>query len=146
MDGRGLGIALESVLARICRAALGIALWLVPIALGLAICLANPPVAENLRNLIFDQYQRLKPRAWTPDLPVRVIDIDDASLEKIGQWPWPRKRLADLAEKLDALGAAAVVFDILFAEEDRLTPENMLAQLPDVPERAALGRRSPRKA
>jgi adenylate cyclase len=125
-------------LMRIWRAVLSLALWVAPIAIGLAICLANPPVAENLRNLIFDQYQRIEPREWSPDLPVRVIDIDDASLEKIGQWPWPRKRLGDLAEKLHALGAVAIVFDVLFSEEDRLTPENMLAQLPDVPERTAL--------
>ncbi len=119
-------------------AGLGALLWVAPIGLGLVISLGNPPIAENLRNLIFDEYQRIEPRAWTPDLPVRVIDIDDASLEKIGQWPWPRKRLAELADKLNELGAAAIVFDILFAEEDRLTPENMLAQLPDISERLAL--------
>lgn len=137
MDKPSLIIGLKDQLAKLWRAGLGAALWCAPIAIGLAICFANPPVADNLRNLIFDNYQRLSPRAWTPDLPVRVIDIDDASLEKLGQWPWPRSRLSDLAEKLNELGAAAVVFDVLFAERDRLTPENMLTQLPDIPERDA---------
>ncbi len=128
--------AIKQLMMRLWRASLGLALWFAPITLGLAVCLANPPLLDNLRNLIFDNYQRISPRAWTPDLPVRVIDIDDASLEKLGQWPWPRARLAALAEKLNELGAAAIVFDILFAERDRLTPENMLTQLPDIPERS----------
>jgi adenylate cyclase len=137
MARQGFKNLFKNPLSRLWRVSLGLSLWLAPIALGLALCFANPTAVDNLRNLIFDQYQRISPRAWTPDLPVRVIDIDDASLEKIGQWPWPRKRLAELAQKLNELGAAAVVFDILFAEKDRLTPENMLAELPDIPERNA---------
>jgi adenylate cyclase len=133
------GAPYNDVLMRLWKTSLNVVLWVAPIGLGLAVCFANPPIVENLRNLVFDEYQRIEPRPWTPDLPVRVIDIDDASLEKIGQWPWPRKRLAELAEKLNGLGAAAIVFDVLMAEQDRLTPENMLAQLPDIPERDALG-------
>jgi adenylate cyclase len=128
----------KDVLKRLWKASLSATLWVAPIGLGLAISLADPRFVENLRNLVFDEYQKIEPRPWTPDLPVRVIDIDDASLQQIGQWPWPRNRLAELADKLNELGAAAIVFDVLFAEEDRLTPENMLAQLPDIPERNAL--------
>jgi len=127
--------AIKDGLLTLWHGGLGLVIWLAPVALGVAICFANPPVLENLRNLVFDHYQKIAPRQWTPDLPVRVIDIDDASLRKIGQWPWPRSRLAELAGKLHSLGAAAVVFDILFAEQDRLTPESMLEQLPDLPER-----------
>jgi adenylate cyclase len=132
--------AIQHSFSRLRRASISSVLWLAPLILGLMIGSANPPVLESLRNLVFDQYQRFAPREWSPDLPVRVIDIDDASLKAIGQWPWPRKRVAELAAKLHALGAAAIVFDILFAEEDRLTAEAMLAQLPDIPERTALGK------
>ena len=99
--------------------------------------LASSPLAETLRNLVFDQYQKLGPRPWTPDLPVRVVAIDDASLQQFGQWPWPRKLLADLTERLAAQGAAAVAFDIVFAEEERSAPASLLARLPAIPERDA---------
>jgi adenylate cyclase len=112
--------------------------WCLPICIGLLVMLASPPVAQVLRNLVFDQYQRAQPRPWTPDLPVRVVAIDDASLQQLGQWPWPRKTLADLADRLYAQGAAAIAFDIVFAEEDRAAPRNLLKSLPNIPEREAL--------
>lgn len=111
--------------------------WCLPVLLGLAVMLASPPLAETLRNLVFDQYQKLEPRPWTPDLAVRVVAIDDFSLQQLGQWPWPRKLLADLAERLTAQGAAAVAFDIVFAEEDRAAPASLLARLPALAERDA---------
>ena len=52
-----------------------------------------------------------------------LIDIDEASLRQLGSWPWPRKRLADLSDKLAAEGASLQVFDIIFpgaASDDEL--------------------------
>jgi adenylate cyclase len=112
--------------------------WCLPICVGLTVMLASPPLAGQLRNLVFDQYQRAQPRPWTSDLPVRVVAIDDASLQQLGQWPWPRRLLADLADRLAAQGAAAITFDIVFAEEDRSAPANLLKLLPAMPERDAL--------
>ena len=117
----------------------GALIWALPIGLGLALCLESPPLIERLRNLVFDYDQQIEPRPYSPAVPVRVVDIDDASLAEIGQWPWPRRRLADLTQHLFAQGAAVVAFDVLFSEEDRATPQNLLAQLPDVPERKSLG-------
>ena len=74
-----------------------------------------------LRNNLFDQYQRWHPRSYV-EVPVRIIDIDDASLERLGQWPWPRQRLAELVDRLQAAGAAAIGFDVMFAEPDRTSP------------------------
>lgn len=74
-----------------------------------------------LRNNLFDQYQRWHPRAYA-EVPVRIIDIDDASLERLGQWPWPRTRIAELVDRLTAAGAAAIGFDVMFAEPDRTSP------------------------
>lgn len=79
----------------------------------------QPGAAAALRNAVFDQYQRWLPRPAAVEAPVRVIDIDDASLARLGQWPWPRARLAALGDRLTAAGAAAVGYDILFAEADR---------------------------
>jgi adenylate cyclase len=117
---------------------LGAIAWCMPLFLGLALMFASPQLANILRNLVFDHYQRIEPRPWTPDLPVRVVAIDDDSLQRLGQWPWPRKLLADLTSKLAAQGAAAVAFDVVFAEEDRTAPASLLARLPAIPERDAL--------
>jgi len=113
---------------------------LLPILVGLviAVLLNGSRPVERIRNIVFDEFQRLAPRPWTPDLPVRVADIDDASLAKLGQWPWPRERLAELTKRLVENGAAVVAFDSLFSEPDRLAPAEILAQLPDSPEKQAL--------
>lgn len=119
---------------------MGLSAALLPILIGLAICvlLAGAAPVERLRNIVFDQYLRAAPRVWTPDLPVRIVDIDDASLAKIGQWPWPRRRLAELTDRLRENGAAAIAHDVLFAEPDRYAPAAILSELPDLPEREAL--------
>jgi len=91
--------------------------------------LLDPPLLGIARQSVFDYYQQLHPRPYEP-AAVRVIDIDDASLEQLGQWPWPRSRLATLVQRLQALGAAAVVFDMVFSEPDRTSPKHYLEQLP----------------
>jgi adenylate cyclase len=99
---------------------------------------AKPPFMPDLSNLLFDWYQRLDPRAWDPDAPVRIVDIDDESLARLGQWPWPRSRIAEIVTRLRALEVAAVAVDIVFAEPDGASPENVLGLLPATPGRALL--------
>jgi adenylate cyclase len=86
---------------------------------------ADPLLVQIIREQTMDQFQRLSPRPHI-DQPVRVVDIDEAALAQFGQWPWPRDRLAELVDKLDALGAAAIAFDIAFAEPDRLSPARII--------------------
>jgi adenylate cyclase len=90
-----------------------------------AIRAADPWPVQAVREGYFDLLQRIAPRPMTEGLPVRVVDIDEASLAELGQWPWPRHRLADLLDRLTALGAASVSFDVLFAEPDRLSPSRL---------------------
>jgi adenylate cyclase len=106
--------------------------------LGLLGLVLQPLPVNALRLSVFDSYQRLMPRVYEP-APVVVLDIDEASLARLGQWPWPRTVLADMVDRLDALGAAVVVFDVVFAEPDRTSPPAM-ADLWGLsgPERAAL--------
>lgn len=104
--------------------------------LALALRIADPPVVQELQLRFFDLLQELKPRHYTP-VPVRVVDIDDASLERLGQWPWPRTMLAGLIDRLNALGAAAIGLDIVLAEPDRTSPARSLQQLPNAPEDVA---------
>jgi adenylate cyclase len=109
------------------------------LAAFLALRVVNPPAVGQLRNLTFDTFQRWKPRIETK-FPVRVVDIDEKSLEEIGQWPWPRDVLADLITRLGEAGAVTVAFDALFAEPDRLSPDRIAQSLPGLDDatRAAL--------
>jgi len=95
--------------------------------------ISKPQAIEQLGNLLFDRYQNWKPRTYVPEVPVRIIDIDNASLEEIGQWPWPRTIIAKLNDKLTQAGAAVIGYDIVFSEPDRTSPENMIAILESNP-------------
>src|SRR5579872_5748456 len=96
---------------------------------AVAIRLADPFFVQALRFIAFDSYQRLAPEAFDPRLPVRIVDIDEDSLARVGQWPWPRTVLANLLAKLTQQGAAVVAFDILFAEPDQTSPEVAINRL-----------------
>ena len=74
-------------------------------------------------------------------LPVRIIDIDEESLKRIGQWPWPRTVLAELVDKLVGGGAAAIGFDMVFPEPDRMSPANTLRYWPQSDALASLRER-----
>ncbi|MBS0237520.1 MAG: adenylate/guanylate cyclase domain-containing protein [Proteobacteria bacterium] len=108
--------------------------FLISIAL-LTACLvlriADPEPVARLRLSVFDSYLRASPRQADPAFPVRIVAIDEASLARIGQWPWPRSKLATLVSKLVAAGAASITFDMVFAEPDRLSPEELLRSLAD---------------
>ncbi|MDR3468787.1 MAG: adenylate/guanylate cyclase domain-containing protein [Xanthobacteraceae bacterium] len=83
---------------------------------------ADPGPMEELRVRTFDSFQLLSPREVT-QRPVVIVDIDDRSLNSLGQWPWARTRVADLVTRLGRLGAVVIGFDIIFAEADRLSPD-----------------------
>src|SRR6516165_1228184 len=104
----------------------------VSVLIGGAILLryADPFFVRALRLIAFDHFQRLDPPKYDPSLPIRIVDIDEASLAKIGQWPWPRTTVRDLLAELAAKGAAVVAFDVLFAEPDRTSLEAIVKQLP----------------
>lgn len=107
------------------------------LAIGLLVALLalrvwDPAPVEAFRLRIFDIYQELAPREET-GFPVVIVDVDEASLKELGQWPWPRTVLAELVDRLAAAGAAAVGFDIVFAEPDRTSPEFLSASLAGLP-------------
>jgi adenylate cyclase len=107
---------------RILPTLIGVAL----IVLLVLVRLADPYPVRLARETAFDVFQQLMPRP-KGDFPVRVIDIDEASLKVIGQWPWPRNILATLTDRLHELGAAAIGYDVLFPEPDRLSPSRLAA-------------------
>lgn len=106
------------------------------VALGLlGLCVAlrlwDPAPVETLRVKTFDLFQQISPRPYQP-LSVAILDIDDPSLEEIGQWPWPRSLMGELVTKATAQGAVAIGFDMVFSERDRLSPEALLALFADL--------------
>jgi len=85
----------------------------------------------SFQNVVFDQYQRWRPRARGADPLVRVIDIDDESIRRLGQWPWPRAEMAKLVDALAGAKAALIGFDVLFSETDR-APSDAAAARPGI--------------
>jgi adenylate cyclase len=85
----------------------------------------DPPPVEELRIRTFDTFQLLDPRLKKAR-PVTIVDIDEKSLAdpRLGQWPWPRTRIADIVNTLTRMGAVVIAFDVVFAEPDRLNPDN----------------------
>jgi adenylate cyclase len=84
----------------------------------------DPPPIQELRVRTFDTFQIIDPRIKT-QRPVTIIDIDERSLAdpRLGQWPWPRTRIADMVTDLTRLGAVVIAFDTVFSEPDRLNPD-----------------------
>jgi adenylate cyclase len=82
----------------------------------------DPPPLQELRARTFDNFQVIDPRVKKAR-PVTIVDIDEKSLKELGQWPWPRTRIADLINNLTRLGAVAIAFDAMFSEADRLNPD-----------------------
>ncbi len=57
-----------------------------------------------------------------------IIAIDDASLAKLGRWPWPRTIHADLIDRLSAMGAKAIAYDVNFPEPSDTGSDLRLAE------------------
>src|SRR5919106_3566089 len=129
---------LQTGLARPMRRLLIGAIPFLVLATMLALRVWDPVPLQRLRWQAFDTYQSLAPRPYDPGLPVKIVDVDDESLARIGQWPWPRTRVAELLERLARSGAAAIAFDMVFAEPDRSSPEQALRLWPATLEVLAL--------
>lgn len=97
----------------------------ITVSFSVFVFIVEPVVLKTSRHAVFDQFQRLHPRAYQ-DAPVRIIDIDEESLRQFGQWPWPRSVIAELTQRLQDAGVAAIGFDMVFPEADRTSPAVML--------------------
>lgn len=107
-------------------------LWaLATLAAILAVGAADPGPLHELRLRLFDVQQVLSPVPAGP-AAIRVVAIDEASLRRYGQWPWPRSRIAALLERIARGKPRAIGIDILFSEPDRLSPLR-IAELPGLP-------------
>jgi adenylate cyclase len=99
------------------------------VCLLLLVCFAalrvwDPHPVQEIRVRTWDYFQLFQPRVKAMR-PVTIVDIDEKSLAdpRLGQWPWPRTRIADMVTSLTKLGAVVIAFDAVFSEPDRLNPD-----------------------
>ncbi|MGF1594032.1 MAG: CHASE2 domain-containing protein [Kiloniellaceae bacterium] len=112
--------------------------WLA-LAAVVALRLIDPEPLPTFRNASFDFAQTVLPAGGSAPAAITIVDIDEASLAELGQWPWPRDLLADLVRELARHRPSALGVNILFPEADRLSPESVLQRFPiDAPLREAL--------
>lgn len=83
---------------------------------------------KRLQYATFDTFNRIHPRPATDK--VVIVDLDEESVKKLGQWPWPRHVMADMVDTLKSMGAAVIAFDVVFAEPDRTSPAQLIKSLP----------------
>ncbi len=78
-------------------------------------------------------------RTWPLELPdgqptgVVVLDIDEPSLARYGQWPWPRILLAEIVDRALGAGATVVAIQSIFPEPDRMNPGEIAGYLGPLP-------------
>jgi len=98
---------------------------LVTLAIILAVRMADPSFVESVRLRYFDQLVTSQP---AKDIPVSVVNIDEATLDKLGQFPFPRGDYADIVQDLYQHGAGLVVFNVLMPEKDRFKQDAILGK------------------
>jgi adenylate cyclase len=87
--------------------------------------ISNPAPVESIQLKGFDTLLSI-------DTPVEsdrvvIIDIGEASIERLGQWPWPRKNLAQAIDRMQALGTSVIVVPVIMSEADRMGQDKELA-------------------
>jgi adenylate cyclase len=108
-----------------------VAITLVPVLVALthAIGAWHLNALDRLDRLIYDTRLRATmPRTFDPRIV--IVDVDDDSLARQGQWPWGRDKLARLTTELtQRQGVAVVGFDVMFIEPDRSSGLDRLRQI-----------------
>ena len=90
----------------------------------IVIKIANPSLIKSVSYLSFDLYQKVFVQEVETD--VVIVDIDEKSLGKFGQFPWNRNIFAKILDQLNSSLPKAVGFDIFFTERDKQAPEAII--------------------
>jgi adenylate cyclase len=109
---------------------------------ALALRIFDPTPVARMRLAVFDSMLASAPRPVDETFPVRVLDIDEASLAELGQWPWPRTRLAEIIDRLREAGARTITLDLILAEPDRWNSSNVARELERIPGLEPLGQKA----
>jgi CHASE2 domain-containing sensor protein len=96
--------------------------------LGGVLSIWSPPLADSIEGKVYDTFLRSAPRHPAPG-PITIVDLDETSLERLGQWPWPRYRIARLLERIREDGGTVTGLDMVFAEPDRTSLRPLSAEI-----------------
>ncbi|MGP2656105.1 CHASE2 domain-containing protein [Malaciobacter sp. WC5094] len=87
-----------------------------------------PKLPDSLDNRLRDYFFTIRGEIPTSNNVV-IVDIDEHSLQELGQWPWPRNKISKILKNLTDAGVTIIGFDVVFAEEDNSSPHKVLKQL-----------------
>ena len=99
----------------------------------IALKIINPSFIKSISYLSFDLYQKIFPLEKR-ETDVIIIDIDEKSLGKFGQFPWSRSVFAKIIENVNASNPKAIGFDIFFSEKDKQSPEEIIKAYSLIPQ------------
>jgi adenylate cyclase len=105
-------------------------LWMAIFLIFLSFADISPFKSAQLA--LFDEYQSLYPRKVKSDSVV-IVEIDEATLGALGQWPWPRNYFAALIDAITSLKPSAIGLDIIMPEPDHASPQSIAESRPDLP-------------
>ena len=87
----------------------------------------NPSIIQKISFINYDFYQKVFNRGEVKN--ITIVDIDEKSIAKIGQFPWRRDAYSKILYNLNQYNPLAIAFDIVFSEEDKQNPKSLLSQL-----------------
>ena len=100
-------------------------IFFILLVLLITLKIINPSFIKSISFLSFDLYQKVFTlRKDTSE--VIIIDIDEGSLSKFGQFPWNRSIFAKIIENVNEANPKAIGFDVFFAEKDKQSPEEII--------------------
>ena len=100
-------------------------IFLVLLILLIVLKITNPTFIKSISFLSFDLYQKVFPLEKR-ETDVIIIDIDEKSLGKFGQFPWSRSVFAKIIENVKTSNPKAIGFDIFFSEKDKQSPDEII--------------------
>ena len=103
--------------------------WVAAVTLvAAALLIWRPAFTEFLELKFYDLKFRYRgPLAPGPE--IAIVGIDDASLQKVGRWPWSREVQTRLFSKVKEAGPRVVALDIVFAEKEESAAVQTIANL-----------------
>lgn len=123
-------MALSTKKSRYLASGIGLALMFFILAMQFGKLPGLETLYKRLDLFVYNQRMEAHlPQMSEPDRRVVIVDIDEASLRKVGRWPWSRYRIASLVERLNEAGAVVIAFDVLFSEPERNPVNEIMSQL-----------------
>ena len=100
-------------------------IYILILLLLISLKISNPIIVKSVSFLSFDLYQKVFPsRKQNSD--VIIVDIDEKSLSKFGQFPWNRSVFAKILSNINEAEPKAIGFDVFFSEKDKQSPEEFI--------------------